>query len=188
MAPFETFLSEFGPPINPWKPEETFVQEFAKSLPPEMMEVWRTIGIASFHQGLLWITNPKQFESPMTEWFPKTSMRRLPLVVARTSFGKLIYWDREKFWLLDVNYNDTFSAGDNVEILFDFFLSSEDGRSAILNQTQFNRARRKLGLLKDDEMYGYKLPLALGGEPKLENMEKMKILEELSILAQIHRG
>lgn len=153
-----------------------------------MIDVWQTFGFARFHDGLLWTTDPNQFEGPIAEWFPKTIKSHLPLVVVRTAFGKLIYWRREKFWFLDVNYNDTICAGDNVEILFDFFLASEDGRSAILNQSEFEKAHRKLGALSDNEMYGYKLPLALGGEASLKNMEKMKIDVQLSILAQIHKG
>jgi hypothetical protein len=35
-------------------------------------------------------------------------------------------------------------------------------------------------------MYGYMLPLAMGGDYDLKNMAKMKIREQLSILAQIH--
>jgi hypothetical protein len=49
----------------------------------------------------------------------------------------------------------------------------------------FRRARRKLGLLKSDEMYGFVPALMLGGSEELENLEKVKIIEHLIFLSQL---
>ncbi|MOA40072.1 hypothetical protein D3C78_1619060 [compost metagenome] len=49
----------------------------------------------------------------------------------------------------------------------------------------FSPAKKKLGLLRDDEMYGFKPALVLGGPETLEHLEKVKIVEHLMFLSQI---
>lgn len=49
----------------------------------------------------------------------------------------------------------------------------------------FSRARKKLGPLKSDEMYGFVPALMLGGSEALENLEKVNIIEHLTFLSQL---
>ena len=49
----------------------------------------------------------------------------------------------------------------------------------------FAPALQKLGRLKADEMYGFVPALALGGPSKFENLEKLKAIEHLVLLAQL---
>ena len=77
-------------------------------------------------------------------------------------------------------------GGDDVELQFTYLLVAKAGRSGILQQPAFKKALKKLGPLQSDEIYGYKLPLAMGGDFNVANMEKMKIREHLSFLAQTH--
>lgn len=49
----------------------------------------------------------------------------------------------------------------------------------------FEPAKKKLGLLKADEMYGFVPALAFGGQVALANIEKVKAVEHLMILSQI---
>ncbi|ATD09359.1 hypothetical protein PPIS_b0142 [Pseudoalteromonas piscicida] len=49
----------------------------------------------------------------------------------------------------------------------------------------FERAVEKLGLLENGEIYGFVPALALGGEPKLENLQKVKATEHLAFLADL---
>jgi hypothetical protein len=185
MAPFDTFLQEFGVPSSPQVPSEDLIRQFTNVLPAEMIDFWRAIGLAPFEGGLVWIINPKQLEDVMAEFIPENEKGQPPVAVVRTAFGKIIYWHRGAFTLLDPNHNDSFGAGDDVELLFDLFLVGEDARIGILQQPLFKDALRRFGPLNDDEMYGYKLPLALGGDRSIRNMEKMRLREQLSILAQI---
>lgn len=43
----------------------------------------------------------------------------------------------------------------------------------------------KLGPLEVDEMYGFVPTLTIGGAPKLENLQKVKIMEHLTFLADL---
>ncbi|WP_229381237.1 DUF1851 domain-containing protein [Shewanella psychropiezotolerans] len=49
----------------------------------------------------------------------------------------------------------------------------------------FERAMALLGPLEADEMYGFVPALAIGGAPKLENLQKVKVIEHLTFLADL---
>ncbi len=49
----------------------------------------------------------------------------------------------------------------------------------------FKPAKRKLGRLQPDEMYGFTPALMLGGLDKLEHLEKVKAVEHLMLLSQL---
>ncbi|AEJ11416.1 GAD-like domain-containing protein [Pseudomonas putida S16] len=49
----------------------------------------------------------------------------------------------------------------------------------------FEPAKKKLGMLKHDEMYGFVPALAFGGSSDLANLEKVKAVEHLILLSQI---
>lgn len=49
----------------------------------------------------------------------------------------------------------------------------------------FEPAKKKLGILKEDEMYAFVPALMLGGRPDLKNLEKLKAIEHLILLSQI---
>jgi hypothetical protein len=184
MTDFQHFIDEYGSPTETEKPDQGSLGGYKGAIPDQVIEFWTRFGFGHYLQGLLWIPNPKQLEDVLTEWLPKRS-RGVP--IARTAFGSVLYWQGHEFTLLDVNTNDRFSASDDAEVVFNFFLIGEDARLGVLQEPLFKKALKKFGPLRSDEMYGYKLPLAMGGDRTLKNMEKMKLREQLSILAQIHR-
>jgi hypothetical protein len=49
----------------------------------------------------------------------------------------------------------------------------------------FEPAKNKLGSLEPDEMYGFIPALAFGGTLRLENIQKVKTLEHLTLLSQL---
>ena len=49
----------------------------------------------------------------------------------------------------------------------------------------FQRAMAKHGPLEEYEMYGFVPALAIGGATKLENLQKVKVIEHLSFLADL---
>lgn len=74
-----------------------------------------------------------------------------------------------------------------MDLLFNFYLVDKKSRKSVLEEPEFKKAFKALGMLKRDQMYAYTLPLAMGGNPVVKNMTKAKIREHLSILAGIHR-
>ena len=49
----------------------------------------------------------------------------------------------------------------------------------------FKPAKKKLGILSHDEMYGFVPALMLGGGGALEHLERVKAVEHLTLLSQI---
>jgi hypothetical protein len=64
-----------------------------------------------------------------------------------------------------------------------FFLSASFEFSDFLDL--FDPAKRKLGILQSDEIYGFVPALMIGGSEDLKNLEKLKIIEHLTFLAQL---
>ena len=81
---------------------------------------------------------------------------------------------------------DAIEMSDNIKTILTFSLASKPARQGILLEPLFKKALRKSGPLETDEMYGFKLALAMGGDNSVANMAKMKVREQLSILAQVH--
>jgi hypothetical protein len=188
MADFDAFLKEYGSPINPQRPDTALLSAYERIVPELLSQFWGRIGFAHFAEGLVWVTNPKPLEEVLKEWVP-VKRNQIPAVcVVRSAFGKVIFWFANKFVLLDVHYNDRFEAGNDTQVLFDVFLTGKDARSGILQEPLFDRALRKLGPLAADEMYSFKLPIAMGGDRSVKNIIKVKMREQLSILAQLQKG
>lgn len=188
MIDVNVFIKEYGLPTEAEKPGRKFLEEYKGLVPDPMIEFWERFGFGCYADGLIWVINPKQLGEVLSEWLPRKEKQTPAVPVIRTAFGKLIYWHKNNFTLLDVNYNDRFDTGDDVELLFVLLLIGTDAREGILQEPLFKKALTKFGPLKSDEMYGYKLPLAMGGNRDLMNLAKMKMVEQLSILAQIHIG
>ena len=49
----------------------------------------------------------------------------------------------------------------------------------------FSGTLKKLGRLKQDEMYGFVPALAFGGDSSVDHLEKVKAVEHLVLLAQL---
>lgn len=181
MFDVDRFFKAYGTPERPEKASNEVLTKYSGRVPSEIIEFWQRFGFAQYANGLLWIVNPSQLEDVLCELIGEAGA--VPII--RTAFGKIVYWHKDQFTLLDVHVHGLVDAGDSAFVIFNFFLVMPDARSAILQESMFKRALKKFGALQADEIYGFKLPLAMGGKPSISNMAKMKMREQLSILAQL---
>jgi hypothetical protein len=186
MSDFDLFFQAYGQPTEGERADPKLLSTYKDIVPASLLEFWERFGFGGYEEGLVWVVNPSQLEDILAEWTLAKSNKKRVIPVIRTAFGNIIYWHDAAFTFLDVHYNKRFQAGSDVEVLFDFYLVDKKSRKSVLEETLFKRALRALGKLKWNEMYSYKLPLAMGGTPELNNMEKAKMREHLSILANIH--
>jgi hypothetical protein len=187
MTDFDAFFEAYGKPIESERADPKLLSAYKNVVPDQLIEFWERFGFGGYARGLVWIVNPTQLEDVLAEWLPAKGGKKRAVPVARTAFGNVIYWRDPGFTFLDVNYNKQFGAGGNVELLFIFYLIDKKSRKSVLEEPEFKKAFKALGMLKRDEMYAYTLPLAMGGEPGIKNMTKVKMREHLSILAGIHQ-
>lgn len=195
---FAEFLDIFSPQVDRALPTTKELEGLRRKLPAALIEFWTTAGWSGYADGILWSTDPTEFDPALEAWLDGTTISKRDeyTVIARSAFGKLYAWGKNSGVSLIINPHSAsiatvkgnFSAEEADTDISAFFLSSgkedfdfEDFKDKPL----FARALKKLGPLKRDEMYAVAPACGLGGVPKLENLIKEKIVPHLVLLAQI---
>lgn len=112
-------------------------------------------------------------------------------VIARTAFGHLLIWGERSGFALQlfapgsyVVKQETASQKSDLEFAAQAFFSVQK-RALFEFDDRFKPAKNRLGRLSRDEMYGFVPALALGGSADVANLEKVKAVEHLVLLAQL---
>src|SRR3954469_9949412 len=116
MARFVEFDKTFGGPSRCVTPSEDDLLVAAKDLPSEVVEEWKKSGLCTYGNGLLHVTNPKQFEGILEQWLDPHPERAR--VFLRTAFADLYFWDDGHVHALDVHYGRVSQVTQNVELFF----------------------------------------------------------------------
>ena len=198
----ENFLGyeEFGPPFARRNVPPEKIQKFRGKLPDKLLEYWQTYGWCGYAKGLFWTVDPNDWEDTLEEWIGDTPFmgKDAYYVIARSAFGEFILWGTKTGpslsvvpaygWVFPAFDPETFARrGPDKEL--QLFFSANSRSSYDLTDTEdkplFERALATLGPLDHDTMYGFVPALALGGEPNLENLQKLDAHVHLSILSQV---
>jgi len=190
----------FGPPMARRDVPPEKIRKFRGKLPDKLLEYWQEYGWCGYGKGLLWTVDPDEWEDELDAWIGDTEFmeRDAYYVIARSAFGKLVLWGEKTGVSLKVStpYGFVFPSFDEEEFREDgpdltiqLFFSSTSRESYELTDMDdvplFERALEKLGPLDHTTMYGFVPALALGGEPRLENLQQMDAHVHLDILSQI---
>ena len=183
MSPFKKFLSVHGQGSNCRAvPAETLLS-YEGLLPAKLLEHWSSSGWCGYGDGLLWVVNPEDLRDPMSEWLGAEAGNAHPIL--RTAFGDVIFVNPDGIFYLDVRDDSITAMSKNVQIVFEFSLSDDEFLNHIVDRPLFKQASSRLGQLAVDECYGFTPALALGGSESAESLERVKLREYLSILAQL---
>ncbi|WP_064791375.1 GAD-like domain-containing protein [Shewanella woodyi] len=204
---FDNFynFAGFGPAVKSKQPTAEDLNIFEDKLPARLLEYWQEYGFCGWGEGIFWTVNPDDYKDILTQWLSGTVFEQRELdgidkyyVVGRSAFGKLYIWGETSGASLDIvtNFSMIFPSDQSeklktigAEKLIEKFYSSK--RKSNMEEQDldehplFERAMAKLGPLEADEMYGFVPALAIGGAPKLENLQKVKVLEHLTFLADL---
>jgi len=200
---FNEFLygEEFSPMIEKVAADDQAFNNFRGKAPDRLLNYWREYGFSGFSDGLFWIVNPNDYRDIIANLLKKTSLwgKDNFYTVARTAFGELYVFgeNSDSYTIINPHLNniipgDMKSYPPEKDVLeknmgsFFMFLNKEtleydDAKGNGL----FKRCLKKHGLLSHDEMYTFSPALALGGSADIENIKKVKIIEELSILCDL---
>jgi hypothetical protein len=197
---FSYFIEKFGPTIDPIFPTPPQIASYAEAVPQSLVEFWSQCGWGGYSEGLVWSTDPGDLSSAVSSWLDGTELlaKDQYVVVARSAFGKLFLWGKHSGVNIRIDPlsslittsppNARISQGKSDLVIGSFFhslkldsLDFEDTEEKGL----FKRALKKLGRLKSDEMYAFEPALAMGGMPRIESIVKVKMEEQLILLAQI---
>jgi hypothetical protein len=165
------------------RPELSMVQSYEGRLPADILDFWKAFGFGNFMNGYLKVIDPELYQSFMRETY---SIYREPTIVfAATGFGDLLIWEETFIKQLNYRTGKTENGGSNIAKFFNVILASWPHTEASMHAKQFRPAVERLGEPAFDECFTYVPALALGGSEKVENIQKVKLREHLSILSQI---
>ncbi|MDH0356643.1 GAD-like domain-containing protein [Morganella sp. GD04133] len=194
---FSLFIDEVGEATTSRYVPETEIEKWKGKLPPLLLNYWRDEGWSSYHNGLLTIVNPEEYEDVVDEWLEDTYLEEIDVfhAIAVNGFGNL-YLCGEKtgrcvtisssYNTLIVNKKSLKNKQNDVNLDFgieSFFISFDIGYQN--KKGLFEKAVKKFGPLGDYEIFGFEPALILGGELDIKYIQKVDARIHLSILAQL---
>ena len=190
---FSIFLETFGEPIDRREVPTSSIERYRGKLPNQLLEYWAEHGWCGYGGGIFWIVNPQEYEDVVASWLDGTRFETYDNyhLIARGAFGDLYLWGEKTGFSLKITSvlsrvvikNRKIKDEEMDKELQGFVLS----RNVDSNDygDLFKPARKKLGTLRHDEMYGFVPAFMLGGPDTLDHLEKVKAVEHLTILSQI---
>lgn len=196
----EYFLEEFGPIVQPQDVPDAALRQYAGVLPDKLLSYWREVGWSGFAQGLYWLVDPALWEEPMQRMLGETGFLKTDVyhVIARNAFGDMWLWGQQTGGSLHICSSDGMvfprsqrpgfgEKGMDFEMQI-YFSTSEPRDIDLLGSDEkplFERAYRKLGPLRADQVYGF-VPLpALGGGGDLNSLQILDAETYMDLLAEV---
>jgi len=190
---FARFIEKFGDPIDRQEVPISSIERYRGKLPNQLLEYWVEHGWCGYGDGIFWIVNPQEYEGVVASWLEGTKFADFDNyhLIARSAFGDLYLWGEQtgaslKLTSILSRYTTHTSifTGEQMDKGLRNFLLSRDVDTNNYGDL-FKPAKKKLGNLRHDEMYGFVPALMLGGPDTLDHLEKVKAVEHLTILSQI---
>lgn len=190
---FARFLEKFGGPVDRQEVPISSIETYRGKLPDQLLEYWAEHGWCGYGNGIFWIVNPQEYEGVVASWIEGTQFEKRDTyhLIARGAFGDLYLWGEKTGFSLKITsvfsrcvVHDFEITSDEMDRALQGFLLCRDVKSNDL-EGLFDRARKKFGTLRHDEMYGFVPALMLGGEATLDHLEKLKAVEHLILLSQL---
>jgi hypothetical protein len=182
-TPFPTFVETHGPAIARRPATKSALEKYAKTLPQPLLDQWRADGWAGYARGLLWFVDPDELADPLKEWL--TDEHQPAWAFARTAFGDLLFWHNDTAYYLHVLYDKIAELTDDLELLFEYTLCKDSYLDKVVDRNLFEKVLPRLGAPHFDECYAFEPAIALGGSGQANTVQKAKLREHLSVLAQL---
>ncbi|MFQ6571948.1 GAD-like domain-containing protein [Pseudomonas sp. UM16] len=190
---FSIFLENFGGPTERQEVPPSSIERYRGKLPNQLLEYWVEHGWCGYGEGIFWLVNPQEYEGVVASWLEGTALEKRDTyhLIARSAFGDLYFWGEKTGASLDITshlsryatHTSIFTGNQVDKGISSFLLSMEVDTNDYGDL--FGPAKKKLGTLRHDEMYGFVPALMFGGPDTLEHLEKVKAVEHLILLSQI---
>ncbi|MHC8317070.1 GAD-like domain-containing protein [Pseudomonas sp. LB3P31] len=190
---FAEFSKTFGAPIDRREVPLSSIERYRGKVPNLLLQYWAEHGWCGYGEGIFWIVNPQEYEGVVASWLEGTEFEERDTchLIARSAFGDLYLWGEKTGFSLKIDTciarcvveDYAITADDMDQELKNFLLSAEIEYNDF--DDLFQPAKKKLGVLRHDEMYGFVPALMLGGLETLDHLEKLDAVVHLTILSQI---
>ncbi|RMN28518.1 GAD-like domain-containing protein [Pseudomonas coronafaciens] len=190
---FSIFLNTFGGPVGRQEVPKSSIERYKGKLPDLLLHYWSEHGWCGYGEGIFWMVNPQEYNGVTASWIQGTEFENQDTyhLIARSAFGELYFWGEETGASLKitsiVSRCTTFISSlpkDQMDKRFQNFLLSAEVEYNDFDNL-FQPAKKKLGTLSHDEMYGFVPAIMLGGSDALDNLEKVSSVEHLVFLSQL---
>ena len=173
--------------------DDAFLAKYADIAPKELITLWQKVGLGIFSNGLFRIIPPDDYQDFIETYIDdREELFEYLLPFMTTAFGDIFVWVK------DIAQNRTYVIFVNVrsgnwniitsrmDLLFNLYISTTEWfkRYFEINISDFSKLVDRLGLPAEDECYGYVPALALGGSKSLKNVQVIKMLPYIDIIAQ----
>jgi hypothetical protein len=174
----ELLTSTPGEPIDsrPAKPASGL------DIPKPLLDLWDAHGWAGYGNGLFWTTDPADFVDVLKDFRPEID----GLVIGRGAFADLFILDGADVFQLDPRRDELRNVAPTLDLFFQACVGDKDFRRDYMLGKLLKRAIAQAGRLQHDECYGFFPAAALGGSEDIKSLKRVKLLEHLAILAQLH--
>ena len=199
---FNEFLigKNFAPIIDSLPVDENTLSYYQGKLPDRLLGYWKDAGFAGYGEGIFWTINPNDYQDIVEKWLTQTKLwgRENFYAIARTAFGELyIRGDKsDSDTIINPHLNNIlpgdFEVPPTIEVqdrgIGIFFMTMKKSIVDYRDKNEkllFQRCLKKYGMLEHDEIYTFSTPLALCGTADINNIKKVKIFEQLSMLCDL---
>jgi len=180
------FLKKYQP-TSTVKVENELVNRYAHILPSSLINLWKTKGLGKYNDGLIELINPDDFQDELE----KTLKRKVPnyVPIAISGFGELFYYRKltavdEDVCVFDPHYKQIETCVWGLVDFFNGYLCDEYIMTEVLRTELFKAALKKLGNLRNNEIFFFVPPLALGGKESVDRLAKGNCQIHLDLLLQ----
>lgn len=164
---------------------ETVIEKYGNQVPIELQRIWEEHGLGIFAEGYLKVVNPDDYLTIIQSTYFRGD-KSIPIFT--TAFGDVIIYTQNGF--VDIVYyrnNDFEVVGKKISHFLNF-IKDEDFQNDYFDIPLYQEAVKKYGDLTYQQCFGFTPLIALGGAKNVDNLEKVSILEHLSILTQLIGG
>lgn len=173
--------------------DKAFLAKYANTTPKELVTLWQEVGLGIFSKGLFRIVSPDDYQFFVDTYIEdKERYFEYSLPFMTTAFGDIFVWvkdicqNREYAIFINVRSGNWDIITSRIDLLFSLYMAEEKWLKKFfdLKVTDFSKLTDKLGIPKADECFGYVPALALGGSKSLKNIQIVKMLPYIDIIAQ----
>ena len=165
-------------------PSAGLIETYQGRIPDDLLYFWEKFGFGIYMDGYLKVIDPGEYLDSLHETYLHYEASQT--VFAVTSLCDYLIWDGDSVEL--INYRHGYSkvvGSDELDWYFDMDLTDEYYLNSQLKHENYAAAKLRLGEAAYDEGYGYVPVLAAGGPEKAENLQKVKIIEHVSLITQL---
>lgn len=174
--------------------DDAFLVKYASKAPKELITLWQEVGLGTFGDGLFRIVPPNDYQDFVDTYIEDREKQfEYSLPFMTTAFGDIFVWvkdifqNREYVIFINVRSGKWNIITSRMDLLFNVYISTKEWfkRDFEINISDFSKLVERLGLPAEDECYGYVPALALGGNKSLDNIQVVKMLPYIDMIAQM---